>query len=91
MLPWDDLRFLLAAERSGSLSRAARELGVSLSTISRRLRTLEEAIGRPLFVRTPSGLEPTSAALALVVSAGLSAPGSAATASQTSRPSSAQR
>ena len=38
---WDDLRLLLAVHRSGSLSGAARILGVNQSTISRRLIAFE--------------------------------------------------
>ena len=64
-IDWSDLRVFLALVRSGSISRAAVSLGVSLSTASRRLSALEEQLGRPLFARTPAGLEPTAAAHAL--------------------------
>jgi len=40
METWDDLRILLAVHRSGSLSAAARELGVNQSTVSRRVARL---------------------------------------------------
>ncbi|MEQ1507662.1 MAG: LysR family transcriptional regulator, partial [Myxococcota bacterium] len=66
MIPWDDLRVLLAAHRSASLTRAAAELDVSVSTVSRRLAAFEEVVGQVLFVRTPDGLVPTAAATALV-------------------------
>lgn len=62
---WSDFRVFLAACRSGSISRTAEALGVSLSTASRRLATLEEELGTALFARTPAGLEPTPAAHAL--------------------------
>ena len=65
MFNWDDLKVLLAATRTGSLTRSAGELGVSLSTVSRRLVSLEQELGVPLFARTPEGLEPTHAALAI--------------------------
>jgi DNA-binding transcriptional LysR family regulator len=53
---WDDLRFLLALRRAGSLSAAARELKVEPSTASRRLGALETALGAQLAARTPEGL-----------------------------------
>ncbi len=53
---WDDLALVLALLRAGSLAGAARELGCDASTISRRLRALEEALGGPVFHRTPDGL-----------------------------------
>lgn len=55
-LNWDDLRFLLALRRAGSLNAAARLLKVETSTASRRLSSLEAALGAQLAVRTPEGL-----------------------------------
>jgi DNA-binding transcriptional LysR family regulator len=52
---WDDVRFFLAAARTGSFTRAARVLGTDQSTVSRRLAALEAEIGAPLFERTPRG------------------------------------
>lgn len=52
MLNWDDLRFLLAVARSGSMSGAARELDVNHATVIRRIRNLEEQLGSRLFERT---------------------------------------
>ncbi|HHO51909.1 MAG TPA: LysR family transcriptional regulator [Deltaproteobacteria bacterium] len=65
-MDWDDLKILLAAARGGSAGRAAAKLGVSVSTITRRLAQLEEACGQPLFARTPGGLQPTEAAIAML-------------------------
>ncbi|MEO0603311.1 MAG: LysR family transcriptional regulator, partial [Myxococcota bacterium] len=48
----DDLALFLVAIRAGSASRAAAELGVSISTVSRRLDRLESAVGSALVVRT---------------------------------------
>lgn len=62
MLDWDDLRVFLVAYREGSIGRAAEVLGVSGSTVSRRLAALEDALGQALFVRSPEGLMPTDAA-----------------------------
>ena len=61
VLNWDDLKVFLAAYREGSIGRAAERLGVSGSTVSRRLTALEEALGQHLFIRSPDGLKPTSA------------------------------
>ena len=43
-LDWDDLRFFLAVAAAGSLSAAARELGVNTTTVLRRIASLEEAL-----------------------------------------------
>lgn len=66
---WDDLRFFLAAYRAGSIGRACEVMGVSPSTVSRRLAALEEALGSPLFVRSPEGLIPTTPAQAMLEAA----------------------
>jgi len=52
---WDDLRFLMALHRAGSLNGAARLLKVEASTVSRRLGSLEGALGAQLAARTPEG------------------------------------
>ena len=52
---WDDLRLFLAVARAGSLSGAARELGVNHSTVFRRMNGFEERLGVRLFERLPSG------------------------------------
>src|SRR4051794_8235000 len=53
---WDDLRYLVALSRAGSLAAAARQLKVDPATVSRRLAALEEALGTQLAQRTPEGL-----------------------------------
>jgi molybdate transport repressor ModE-like protein len=58
---WDDLRYFLSIAQSGSLADAARELGVSYSTASRRLNVLEESLGVRLFDRLPGGYALTTA------------------------------
>ncbi len=68
-LAWDDLRVLLAAAREGSVSGAARSLGVEQSTASRRLARLERALGVVLFDRRPDGLRATAAAETLLADA----------------------
>jgi DNA-binding transcriptional LysR family regulator len=55
MFEWDDARHFLAIHRKGSLSAAARQLGVNQSTVGRRLLSLEEKLGTKLFIRTRDG------------------------------------
>lgn len=62
---WDDLRVFLAVVREGSLSRAAKALGMSQPTVGRRLSTLEDTLG-PLVERTAGGCVPTEHGAALV-------------------------
>jgi DNA-binding transcriptional LysR family regulator len=59
---WDLYRSFLAVLEEGSLSAAARELGLTQPTIGRHIASLEEIIGVPLFTRSPQGLVPTEAA-----------------------------
>ena len=56
---WDDLRLFLAVARTGSISGAAKHLDVQHSTVSRRMRTLEENLGVRLLDRKKSGYELT--------------------------------
>lgn len=62
---WDLYRTFLAALREGSLSGAARALGLTQPTIGRHVDALEEVVGFQLFVRSRHGLAPTEAALDL--------------------------
>lgn len=52
-------RTFLAAHRSGSVSAAARALGLAQSSVTAQLQALESRIGEPLFVRHARGLRPT--------------------------------
>ncbi|MCU0656363.1 MAG: LysR family transcriptional regulator [Polyangiaceae bacterium] len=63
---WDDLRYALAIARAGTLSGAAEALGVSHTTVGRRIRALEEGLGVRLFDATPEGFQPTEAGADLV-------------------------
>jgi DNA-binding transcriptional LysR family regulator len=63
---WDDVRFFLAAAREGSLSGAARILGVDHVTVGRRLAFLEKRLGVKLLSRTPDGFAVTSAGQAIL-------------------------
>jgi DNA-binding transcriptional LysR family regulator len=60
-MEWDDLRTVLALRRAGSLSGAARALGVSHSTVLRRLQALEAKLGVKLFEKRREGLLPRPA------------------------------
>jgi DNA-binding transcriptional LysR family regulator len=62
---WDDQRIFLAVLEEGSLSAAARRLGLSHPTVRSRIEALESALGTVLFTRSVSGLAPTEAAEAL--------------------------
>lgn len=57
MLDWSDFRIFLAIARAGTLSGAARQLGLDQSTLSRRLAALEASAGSRLFERTPRGYD----------------------------------
>lgn len=65
-LDWDDLRHFLAIARHGTLSAAARALGVQQSTMSRRLAALEARAGAQLLQKTPDGYLPTAAGEAIL-------------------------
>jgi len=52
---WDDLRFVLAVADMGSVSAAARALGVNHATVLRRLAALEYRFQTSLFIKDPLG------------------------------------
>jgi len=62
---WEHYRTLLAVIKEGSLSAAARLLGLTQPTVGRHIDALEEALGLALFTRSQGGLVPTESALAL--------------------------
>lgn len=62
---WELYRSFLAVLREGSLSGAARSLGLTQPTIGRHIRQLETALKTPLFTRSQHGLTPADAAFAL--------------------------
>ena len=62
---WDDYRMILALARSGTLRAAATELGLTHTTVSRRLSVLQDARGQ-LFDKTPGGYRPTARGRALI-------------------------
>lgn len=58
---WDDLRYFLALAERGSIREAGAALGVSHSTVMRRVEALEDALGTRLFDRNRDGYELTEA------------------------------
>lgn len=63
---WSLIQSFLAVAETGSLSAAARRLGQSQPTLGRQIRTLEAALGSPLFSRHAKGLHLTETGQALV-------------------------
>lgn len=63
---FEQLRYLEAALRCGSLRQAATQLDVSQPTLSAQIRRLEEDLGVVLIVRGARGVSPTSAAETLL-------------------------
>ena len=55
MLNWNDLRYVLAVSRGGTLRAAARLLGVDDTTVARRLVAMQETIGARLCQRLVDG------------------------------------
>lgn len=53
---WDDLKVFLSVCEHKTVRRASAVLGLNPSTVSRRLRTLEETLSTQLFERHPTGL-----------------------------------
>ena len=67
--PLPALRLFEAAGRHGSFTAAATELGVTPSAVSHGVRALEDALGLPLFHRTPRGIRLTPAGETLLAEA----------------------
>ena len=65
-LSWDHWRSFLAVMDEGSLSGAARALGLTQPTLGRHIAQMETALKTGLFLRAPSGLIATDVAVSLV-------------------------
>lgn len=63
----DDLDLFLCVATHGSVNKAAKQLRLPKSTVSRRIGALEEALGANLFVRQAAGLTLTPAGATLRV------------------------
>lgn len=62
---WELYRSFLGVLHEGSLSGAARSLGVAQPTVGRHVASLEKSLGLALFTRSQTGFAPTEAALGL--------------------------
>lgn len=69
MFDWNDLKHFLAVARHGSTIAAAKALGLSQSTVHRRLEELERRLGRQLVVRHASGYKLTEVGQDMMASA----------------------
>ena len=58
-IPWDQIQLFLAVAETGSLSAAAKRLGVGQPTVTRRLQQLEHDLGYALFRRHATGVSLT--------------------------------
>jgi DNA-binding transcriptional LysR family regulator len=65
-LDWSDLQIFMAVAQTGQMARAAHILSADATTIGRRLRRLERALGQTLFERTRQGQVLTEAGEALL-------------------------
>ena len=68
--PLNAIKAFEAAARLGNFTRAAEELGVTHSAVSRQIRLLEDWLGAPLFRRTSRNAVPTPAGGDLLAEAG---------------------
>jgi len=68
-MDWNDLRYVLAVSRAGTLAAAARRLRVDQTTVARRLAAVERALGARLFERIDGNLRPTRSGEAAIAQA----------------------
>lgn len=59
---WDDLKFVLAMKRHGTMSAAARHLNTNVATVSRRIDRISQELRIPLFEKRGAGFVATRAA-----------------------------
>lgn len=69
-IAWEDLRTVLMLVRHQTLAGAAEALDVNYTTVARRVRRAEAALGQLLFERLPDGYRPTEAAHLVAEQAG---------------------
>jgi DNA-binding transcriptional LysR family regulator len=68
---WDDLKLFLACAKYKSFRNAAEELGLTSTTLMRRIDRLEESIGCKLFLRDQSGLTLSDEGAAMIADVSL--------------------
>ncbi len=56
-MQWDDVQLFLTIAETGSLTAAARRLGLTQPTVTRRLQALEHGVGQSLFLRNVAGAQ----------------------------------
>lgn len=61
-----DLHVFLAAAKTGGMTRAAAELGITQPAVSQHIAELEKAVGQPLLERCQGGVAPTPCGDALL-------------------------
>lgn len=66
---WDDLRYLVAVKKAGTMSGAARLLGANVGTVSRRIERLGSDLGVQPFLKTPEGWQSNPALDGLIEAA----------------------
>ncbi len=64
-MQWNDLATFLAVYDADSYASAGRALGISATTVMRRLQRLSSSLGAVLFQQSTEGLAPTAAAEAI--------------------------
>ena len=65
-MDWDDIRYLLALVRQGSVRAAATELKVNHTTVTRRIKRMEKRLGSRLLQKIPGGYQLTHSGTALL-------------------------
>jgi DNA-binding transcriptional LysR family regulator len=66
-IDFEALRYLLVSAEVGTLSRAARILGIETASLSRRLHRIEDELGLTLFERGHNGIRLTAGGSAVMV------------------------
>ena len=65
-IDWDDIRYLLALVRRGSVRAAAAELKVNHTTVTRRIKRMERRLGTRLLQKIPGGYQLTDSGSAVL-------------------------
>ena len=63
---WNQVNAFVSVAKAGSLSGAARSIGLSQPTLGRQIKALEDALGAALFTRHPRGLRLSDTGQALL-------------------------
>ncbi|MFN3954026.1 MAG: LysR family transcriptional regulator [Pararhodobacter sp.] len=90
-IQWDHWRSFIAVAERGSLSAAARALGLTQPTVSRHIDLLEASVGAPVFLRSPQGMSLTELGTRLLPEARAMAAAAAALERTASAPEDAAR